>query len=322
MPGASLHLTHAELMAGDVRLHPLFQEAMAQELLYMRMGAILPDLPFYHNIITLILGYWLELPAEQCPFAVQIHRHHPDLFAWHFIRSARQVEGDLTENQRRALLAGFLCHVALDIELHPLVNWCARRDQARYGGVETHHHRLTEKYHSLFIHRRLVGDDVLGKRQFFTERTQIIDVPAAWHVSARHPAVTWSCDMFAGFYQQNPPSPRQFAHWIRSFRHFALAVSLPIAGRNSQQLGNEENYRRYFENQDFSFMEFWERAYERTVSLLNLAAAALEEDSWDASTRGAFLREAKITDLACPPERHLPAIVDHAGLELGCKVTG
>ncbi len=85
MPGASVHLTHAELLAGEERLNPLLREAMAQELFYTRMGAILPDLLFYHNIITLIMGYWKELPAEDCPFARRIHRQRPDLFAFHFI---------------------------------------------------------------------------------------------------------------------------------------------------------------------------------------------------------------------------------------------
>src|SRR5438132_1707920 len=63
-------------------------------------------------------------------------------------------------------------HVALDLALHPLVNYGARRDVVEKGGHESTHHRVTEKYHALFFHLERFGDDPIGTPAF-AERTRI-----------------------------------------------------------------------------------------------------------------------------------------------------
>ena len=79
MPGAALHLTHIELLSRDPRVHTGLRRAMQREDLFMRFGAVLLDLPFYTSIVPMMLGYWLERPAEDCPFAVaeQFHSAPP-----------------------------------------------------------------------------------------------------------------------------------------------------------------------------------------------------------------------------------------------------
>jgi hypothetical protein len=308
MPSASLHLTHVELLAEASQLNGIFQEALRQELTYARLGAVFHDLPFYTNIVTMTLGYWLEMPAEYCPFAQKMHRYHPDQFAWHFLKAAALREGGLSRNQRLALLGGFLAHIALDLELHPLVNWCARRDSMLQGGHESHHHRLTEKYHSLFFHRELSGHDIIGTPSFFTQKTKIFDRPPFFRLNLAVPAVQWSAETLSGFYQEAAPSMRQFASWVRSFRHFALLVSSPMAKRNSGRLGNDENRRWYYEDDEFSFRKFWERGFQRSIELLNLAGSVIEQASWSDEACAAFLSGANISDLSYPPEHHLPPL--------------
>jgi len=90
MPSATLHITHVELLSQDPLLPRPFREAMTQELTCARLGAVLVDLPFYTNIVKMMLGYWLEMPAEMCPFAQVMHRYHPDLFTWHFLGEVHQ----------------------------------------------------------------------------------------------------------------------------------------------------------------------------------------------------------------------------------------
>jgi len=317
MPSATLHLTHAELLGQERRLAPELRDALCREIICCRLGSVFVDLPFYTNIIKMMLGYWLELPAENCPFALKMHRYHPDLFAWHFLQQTHR-DGHLPPRQRLAIMGGFLSHIALDLEIHPLVNWCARRDLIRFGGNESHHHRLAEKYQSLFFHRELQGQDIIGTMRVFTEATRIVDHAAFLRVNPEPPVIRWCTEVLAGFFHESAPSMRQFASWIRAFRHFGFVVSLPIARQNSNRLGNDVNRRRYFDNEDFSFMEYFERAYDRSIELMNLAFDLLQSGDFSEDRRDQFLAQARIHNLAQPPEYgRLPALPQHGDLELG-----
>jgi hypothetical protein len=324
MPGATLHLTQAELLAEDPSVPAPLRQAMERELTYAKLGAVFPDIPFYTNIVTMMLGYWLEMPAETCPFAQKMHRWHPDLFAWHFLRAASQSgEGKLSEDQRRAILAGFFSHVALDLELHPLVNWCARRDTLLHGGHESHHHRLTEKYHSLFFHRELKGSDPHGTVYYFREKSRIVEHAPFLRVNPGLPVVRWSTDLLAGFFHESAPSRRQFASWLRAFRHFAFMVSLPMAQSNSQRLGTDENRHRYYENEDFRFSDFWERGYQRSLRMLELVWQIYESQDFSEERQHAFMRAARIGDLSYPPSVNLPPLPEpQRELELRYGLTG
>jgi hypothetical protein len=321
MPGATLHLTHAEMLAEDSAVAAPLREAMQQELLYAKLGAVLVDLPFYTNILPMMLGYWLEMPGEKCPFAQQMHRHHPDLFAWHVLTESHR-DHLLSRSQRLAIMAGFFSHVALDLEIHPLVNWCARRDVILHGGNESHQHRLTEKYQSLFFHRETQGEDIVGSTRLFTEKTQIVDFPTFFRLDIDRPVVRWVTDLLGGFYHESAPSMRQFAGWIRAFRHFAFSICLPMARKNSNRLGNETNRQLYFENETFSFMEYFDRAYRRSVTLLNQAYDLFASGEFDQRSQREFLLRAQITNLAEPPERGLlPALPEYGGVEVELGVT-
>lgn len=316
MPGATLHLTHIELLAEEPALSDPVRAAIAAQITHARLGSVFVDLPFYTNIVTMMVGYALEMPAENCPFAHKMHRYRPDMFAWHVLCCCAEEGGELTRDQRLALLAGFFSHVALDLEVHPLVNWCARRDLILRGGNESHHHRLTEKYHSLFFHKDLLGSDVVGRSELFTQRARIVDHPATVRRNVHAPVVRWSTEMLAGFFHGAAPSMREFAGWVRAFRHFSLAISLPPAGGNSRRLGNADNRRRYYENDDFRFVEFWRRGYQRSIELINLAHAVVEAEDFSDTRRAAFLRRAAISDLAYPPERGLPELPRYGELAL------
>lgn len=300
MPGAALHLTHVELLSREPRVNPGLRQAMVGEDPFMRLGAVLLDLPFYTSIVPMTLGYWLERPAEDCPFAMAIHRERPDLFAWHLVRHAHQ-DDRLPGDQRAALLAGVMAHMVLDMELHPLVNRSARRDLARYGGNESHHHRLTEKYHSLFFHRDLQGHDPIGTWAFFSQKTIIVDHPPFIRLDARPPVYAFVSDLLQGFYGARAPGPRQVAHRVRCFRHFALLVCMPWARINGQNKGTAENRRHYYDNEEFSFPDYWERAFKRSVALVNLAHQLFLSGDFSAASRRAFLEEADICDLSLGP---------------------
>ncbi len=297
LPGATLHITHVELLSREPRVDAGLRRALTRQDPFARLGAVLLDLPFYTNIVPMMLRYWRERPAEQRPFAVALHRDRPDLLAWHML-SGGSRDTRLPRDQRAALLAGVMAHMALDMELHPLVNWCAHRDLARFGGNESHQHRLTEKYHSLFFHRDLWNQDPIGTWDFFVRKTVIVDPPPFVRLGWRRPVYAFVSDLLRGFHGSPAPGPRQVARWVRDFRHFALMVCAPWARVNSRNKGTEENRRRYYDNERFSFMDHWQRAFDRSVALVNLAYEVFNEGDGSDAAKRAFLAEAKICDLA------------------------
>src|SRR5262245_43336654 len=172
MPAPQFHLTFGELVASHPEIHAEVRSAVAAEPIYTHLGSIFHDLPYYGNMLGEIARYAFRRPAIDAPWAYRMHCIRPDRFAASFVRAARLAPG-LSDDERLALLGGLFSHCALDLTLHPLVNYCARRDTALHGGHESFHHRICEKYHALFFHIERFGDDVIGTRAF-KEKTVVV----------------------------------------------------------------------------------------------------------------------------------------------------
>src|SRR5207244_5892183 len=136
MPAPQFHLTFGELVANHPQIDSAVRAAALADPTYTHLGAIFHDLPYYGNMLGEIARYAFRRPAIDAPWAYRMHCIRPERFAASFVRSARLAVG-LTESERLALLAGLFSHCALDLTLHPLVNYCARRDTALLGGHES-----------------------------------------------------------------------------------------------------------------------------------------------------------------------------------------
>lgn len=297
MPSAALHLTHVQLLGRDEATPRRLRQGISDEPAWARLGAVLPDLPFYGNIVQMMLGYWLERPARPSALAARMHRARPELLAWRFIRAAGENRR-LTEPQRLAVVSGLLAHMALDMELHPLVNDCARQQQRALGGELTHHHRLVEKYHSLFFHQDRFGRDPLGRPGFFLRQSVIVRGTPLTRLDPGPAVFGWLAGLLAELYPELAPTPRQVAGWVRAFRHFSLVVSGPWALRNTRRTGNSDNRQRYYHNAQFSFIDHWQRAYDRSLELLTLADRVLQQGDFSAASQSRFEGQAAISDLS------------------------
>jgi hypothetical protein len=165
------------------------------------------------------------------------------------------------------------------------------------------HHRLTEKYHALFFHLDRFGRDPIGTADF-REYTQIVKHGASLFpgVQARveQPIVQFMRDAYRGAYG-DAPDGETWAGWVRSFRHFGLLVALPIAKRNSDKKQRDPSLRpRYFENELFRFWDFYACSERRVTELCNLGYDYFDAGDFSPAARDAFLRAARIDDLAEP----------------------
>jgi hypothetical protein len=313
MPAPQLHLSFGMLVKDQPGIHPALRHACAVEPIYVRLGSIFHDLPYYGNMLAEALRYGLRSPALDEPWAYRMHSVKPERFVASFVRAAATTPGPLTRDERLALVSGLLSHCALDLTLHPLVNYCARRDTAEHGGHESVHHRLTEKYHALFFHLERSGRDPIGTPEF-RDWTRVVKHGSLVRAHVEAPIVQFMRDAYRGAYG-DAPDGNSWAGWVRSFRHFGLLVSLPIARHNSQQKQQDPTLRpRYFENDVFRFWDFYACSERRVTELANLAYGYFDAGDFSTVAEDAFVRAARIDDLAEPGLHHPELLADLPGL--------
>lgn len=307
MPAPQLHLSFANTIkdAAGVRLE--LRAACASEPVYARLGAIVHDLPYYGNMIVEAVRYGLGGTPVDEPWAYRMHSVRPARFVASYLRAAAQASGPFTRDERLALVGGLLSHCALDLSMHPLVNYCARRDAAATGEHEAMLHRMAEKYHALFLHLDRLGEDPIGTPAI-REWTRVTKEGSLLGARVEPSLVAFIQDAYRGAYG-GAPEGRRWAGWVQSFRHFGELVAGPWAARNSRIKRGPELRDRYYENDIFRVADFYACAERRLVTLCNLGADYFRAGDFSRTAEDAFVAAAGIDDLAEPvPAPDLPSL--------------
>lgn len=303
MPAPPLHVTFGEMLGDAPGAPRAVRDAVRAARPYARLGAMYHDLPYFIGVVDLCIGYWREQAAAIAPWGVRLHRERPGAFAEHIARTLRDGGGPLDREQRLAFLAGFLSHAILDHTLHPLVNHVASRQEAERGGQVTHHHRLVEKFHSIFFHLERFGDDVLGS-SVMRDRMRVTESAGV------EPALAhFMTDLLRGHFGA-APSPGEWAGWVRCYQRISFLLSTFPAARNSRRVRTEEMRRRYYANEAYDFREFFAAAEKRVAGFLGFALDYFESGDFSPPSRRRFVEEIALDDLAFPdaarhPERRI-----------------
>jgi hypothetical protein len=313
MPAPQLHLTFGETLGRERLLAPDLRAACAAEPRYTRLGAIFHDLAYYGNMAWMAVRYGLRRPAEESFWGAKIHYDRPDEFLAHYVANAASIDNELSRNERLAIVAGFCSHVALDLAMHPLVNYIARRDQRAEGGAESHHHRLAEKYHAMFYHLAtrenvdLIGSSEMHEKTRVTKQTSLLRLGVEKHL------VDFAISSYQLMWDESPTA-EEWQGWVRSFAHFGVLVGGYWARRNSRLMRTDENRLRYFQCEDFDFYDFWEAGRVRGIEIANKAFEYFERGVFDAQARAKFVADVAFDGtLAEPLGLRGPALPKIAG---------
>jgi len=307
MPAPQLHLSFANTIAHAAGVRPELRRACASEPMYTRLGAIVHDLPYYGNMLVEAVRYGLGGTPVDEPWAYRMHAVRPARFVASYIRAAATTTGPLARTERLALVGGLLSHCALDLTLHPLVNYCARRDAAATGGHEAVLHRKAEKYHALFFHLDRLGEDPIGTPTI-REWTRVTKEGSLVRAHVEPQLVTFIRDAYHGAYGGAPDGQR-WAGWVRSFRHFGELIAGPWAARNSRRKRGPELRARFYDNEVFRFDAFYRCAERRLVALCNLGFDYFRAGDFSPVAEAAFVAASTIDDLAEPvPAADLPSL--------------
>jgi hypothetical protein len=293
------------MMADQEGVPRSMRDATRRHPIFVHLGGIFHDLPYYIGALRMALGYWRGNAAEICPWGVRLHMDRPGEFSAHLVESMRHAPGPLTQEERVAFCAGFFSHAALDHTLHPLVNYAAERETRRRGGEVSHHHRLVEKYQSLFIHMEVLGHDVIGKPEFYARIARITRTNPFFRRRVDPGLAEFMTGMLGRFFGESP-SADEWSGWVRSFRHIAFLVSGSLADQDSRRSRTEVLRERYFSNEDFDFRDFFAAGRRRAASMLTLAHDYLELPRFDDASRASFARAAALDNLSYPDEARHP----------------
>jgi hypothetical protein len=300
MPAATLHLTFVELLA-DADVPPKVAHAIPARLRHARLGAMLYDVPFYSNVVLMAIRYGLKRPAEVRPLGTLIHHggEAAGLYA-NLVARLRHAER-LARDTRLALMAGAASHIALDAAPHDLVRFIARRQMAAAGrGDESFHHRIAEKFHSLFFHVDRYGRDMIGTREWL-ERTRLTE--GASIIFRRHePAVTAA---WLGALRDTYGSAPTVAEWtsqLRAFVQFGVLTSSYPARRNSRLYATAAKRRTYYSNERFHFPDHMDAATHLAERMLALSLEYYEGGRFDDGSRRRFIDELDLPQRISVPE--------------------
>ncbi len=299
MPAPHLHLTFAMLLQEQSGIRAELRAACEREPVYTRLGSIFHDLPYYGNMLLEAIRYGLASAALDEPWAYRMHAVRPGNFVASFIRAAATSPAPLAPDERLALVGGLVSHAALDLVMHPLVNYCARRDAAAYGGHESWHHRQAEIHQALYFHQTKLGYDPVATGQL-RRWTRVVKRGSLVRARVEAPLTVFMRDAYQGCYG-GAPDGRTWSRWVRSFQHFGQVVSNPMAARKTREALRSGSLRdRYFDNDVFRFMEFYACAERRVTGLANLACDYFSARDFSTAAEEKFVAAARIDDLAEP----------------------
>lgn len=306
MPAPQLHLTFGDMVQHNAGVPTAIRRACAAEPAYARFGSIFHDLPYYYAPMVLeAVRYGLGAAALDEPWGYRVHCVRPDKLVASYIRAAKTTP-TFSEQERLALIGGLMSHCAIDLAMHPLVNYCARRDVKLHGGHESTHHRMTEKYQALFIHLWRFGDDQIGTPAF-AERTKITRRGTAFSSRIEPSILYFALSAYRGAYGQ-APNAAQFCRWVRNFKQFGILLSTPLVVRNSMRCRTPAMRERYFQNEVFDCRAFFTAAEDRLGPLTHLALQYYTAGDFSPEAEEAFCRQSGIDDLAEPTPVDLPEL--------------
>ncbi len=161
MPATLVHCAAIDLLPEREELPGEMVEALAAEPEAGRLGALLPDLPYFERFWAEVANHVLARPPLPSPWARLLHNSTPSLLGENLLRALRSDAGSLGP-KGPAIVAGYHCHVAFDLSHHYLIASLTDRIHREEGGDAAVIHRRIEKFHSLFLLEELTGGEVIG----------------------------------------------------------------------------------------------------------------------------------------------------------------
>jgi hypothetical protein len=277
LPAEGIHLSALD----DARsvLDPEIARLLGVYRDYARLGAILVDLPYLNNFELEMVRFAVGAPPQRSVWGDRFHRQAPAGLGLALLEEARRHK----DAGLAALALGHLSHVAIDWELHPLVNELAFA-RLRARGLEASsiddplhmkQHRDVEKFQSVLFHERRLGRDVMGNVAI----VRLIEVATTRFFAD----ATLQARLERAFRNAlgQAPSAREWMRWGAGYRRYTYVLSTPLGLVPAPEAAKLRERAGVYE--DVRFEARYEQALERVRRYLNAGFAAFESGRFDES---------------------------------------
>ncbi|HWO17903.1 MAG TPA: zinc dependent phospholipase C family protein [Kofleriaceae bacterium] len=280
MPAEGIHLTALrEAMAAPTLDAPV-RRLLVRRDDAARLGALVPDLPYFHRYALEVVRYLTGLPAQASPWGAAIHDGGAVVLLGSLLAVARRERDPVLG----AIALGVASHCAIDRALHPLVNALARQ----HRGALSHDaaHREVEKFQSICFHEQYLGRDTMGTSGITAYLT--IHTAETWRASDRTSALL--CEAWAGALS-DAPGARALAGLVRGYRQHARLLGTPLGKRVAPPAAKDAARPKFLRGAWGTFEALLEDAIAASIPVVNAAGAVLEagDSGTDAATARARL---------------------------------
>lgn len=287
MPALLFHIAAIEELAeAPALLPPEVARALREDLEYARLGAALPDLPWYEGFRGSLGLLW---PRREPPlFARLFHQRAPVAMG---LKIAQLVASGALVGREPGLafVCGYFSHFTVDRALRPLVQALAVRDRRERESLEDAHRRV-EWTQALFHLERRYGRQVVGDNrvrvhfQLTKHRLPTAGVGRGLYELIR----LASQDTL-----EVAPEKRQVDRWVQGAFLHGMVLGSPV-GAGSRHLMTALSRRELYQGDAVDVPRIMEQALEQSRQVLRRVS--------DYIARGLFSRRARERFLADFPE--------------------
>jgi hypothetical protein len=214
--GTLLHVTLADQVSQALIASE--QAELGDHIQDYRLGAVLPDLPYYDRLIASGLRSVAGLEMHYNTWGTLLHLRAPSLMACALLNRADSGSG-------RALALGFLTHLAVDLVFHREIHRQVLETADGSISLDSVHKRIEDRL-DLFAYRRFTGGPGIGTA--YARQMLTLGPDPGW------------CDQVRGAIAEvhgTPPETDQLRGWLKNLARFGLWCSFRKAPREDA-LGN------------------------------------------------------------------------------------
>ncbi len=241
-----------------------------------RFGAILVDLPYFHQFALEVMRYLAGIPAQPSRFGAALHDGGAVELLLALLDIARREHDEVLG----AVALGVASHCSIDRGLHPLINALARLH--REGANHDAAHREVEKFQSICFHEVYLGGDRMGTSGI----TGHLKIRLMGELDDRRASLireAWRNAL------GDAPSHDELLGFRRGYRAHCRLLGTPLGKRLAPAAAKERARPMYLRGSWGTFERSLEDAITASVQVINAAGAVLDASTHDVPAARAHL---------------------------------
>jgi len=296
MPALLVHLTLAKHAADRADAPRMLVEAARRREDAFLLGSVLPDLPYHAHFGRQLFRHLAGREYLLSEWGDIFHTRGSGQLALGLLRHLVRTRLPAAEQAAvLALLAGYLCHHAVDRVVHPAINLLVARHEGDFALPPTAVHERLERFQSLLFHRDLLGYDILCT-PFPRQLVGQIAGAGLLRPTLERPlsrALRAACLEAHG----RAPGSAEWSDWLWGTTAFGVLLSSPIARTERPKAPLDQVRATYYQGPGVDLVAPLEAGLEATLVAWRAAVAVLEADHVDAEVQEVFLTRVPDVDL-------------------------